>query len=86
MIPIRVLIATLIAALLAAAAAQATADELTLSARELYESGITWQLNLAADGKSLELTTSEVIEDDGPAAGWVYGKHEEPLSASRSSS
>jgi len=49
-------------------------------ARTLYERGVCPQLALAPDGSALELESGELLEDDGPAAGFSYKPNEETLS------
>ncbi len=65
---------------LAAAACPATADELRLDARALFERSVSRDVRLAADGSAVELEEGELFEDDGPAAGFSYRPNEERLS------
>ena len=59
----------------------ATADELRLDARTLFEKAVSRHLRLSAAATALELETGELYEDDGPAAGYSYLPNEEKLSA-----
>lgn len=58
----------------------AAADELNLDAKTLFERSTTRNVRLSADGQSIELEEGELIEDDGPAAGFSYKPNEEKLS------
>jgi transglutaminase-like putative cysteine protease len=58
----------------------AVADELRLDARALFEKSVTRDVRLAADGSAVEIEEGELIEDDGPAAGYSYKPNEERLS------
>lgn len=66
--------------LLTLAASVARADELRLNARTLFEQSVTRDVRLSADGSAIELDEGELIEDDGPAAGFSYRPNEERLS------
>jgi hypothetical protein len=80
--PIRVCSTIGISAVLAccAFAPLATADDLRLDARALFEKGVIQDLRLSADGTAIELDEGELVEDDGPAAGYSYQPNEERLS------
>jgi hypothetical protein len=56
------------------------ADEVRFTAADLSRRAVFHGLRLADDGKSLELDSGELIEDDGPAAGFSYQPNEERLS------
>jgi transglutaminase-like putative cysteine protease len=56
------------------------AEKLDLDAKALYEKAVTGHLRLSADGRSVELDEGELLEDDGPAAGFSYQPNEERLS------
>lgn len=58
----------------------ARADELRLTAADLFARSVSEQVRLAADGRSVELETGRLYEDDGPAAGYSYKPNEERLS------
>jgi hypothetical protein len=58
----------------------ATAAEKTFEAEALFAQGVTSHLQMSADGKSIELLQGELIEDDGPAAGYSYRSNVEKLS------
>lgn len=62
------------------AVASVHAEELRLDARALFERAVTHHLRLSDDGTAIELTEGELIEDDGPAAGYSYKPNEEVLS------
>jgi len=68
--------------LLSALAAPARCDELRLEARQLFDKSVTDNLHLSADGSAIELAQGELLEDDGPAAGFSYRPNEERLSES----
>lgn len=57
-----------------------SAEELRLDARALFERSVTRDVRLSADGLAVELDEGELIEDDGPAAGFSYKPNEERLS------
>lgn len=52
-----------------------------LDAATLYRRSVTRDVQLATDGKAIVLQSGELIEDDGPAAGFSYQPNEEQLSA-----
>jgi len=62
------------------ASGPSNADELQLDAKSLFRESTTRNLRLTADGSAIELATGELIEDDGPAAGYSYLPNEEKLS------
>lgn len=68
-------------ALLTFASGTASAESVRWNARRLYESSVTEGVRLTADGSAVELDEGELVEDDGPAAGFTYGPNEERLSA-----
>lgn len=68
--------------LLLAFATTTHADELRLDAKSLFESSVTSNLRLSADGKTIEVEDGVLIEDDGPAAGFSYLPNEEKLTGS----
>jgi hypothetical protein len=55
------------------------AEELKLSAVQLYELAASKHLRLSSDSSSIELERGVLIEDDGPAAGFSYKPNEERL-------
>lgn len=57
-----------------------TAEELQLNAIALFRSAVTRDIRINTDGSALELEEGELIEDDGPAAGYSYLPNEERLS------
>lgn len=61
-------------------ALRAGAAVVTFDARALIERSLTRDVRLSADAASLELDRGELIEDDGPAAGYSYKPNEEKLS------
>jgi hypothetical protein len=64
-----------------ASLAGVVADELRFDARKLFQESVIQNLNLSVDGSAIELERGELIEDDGPAAGYSYKPNEERLSA-----
>ena len=62
--------------------ALAVADERILDARLLWERSAARDVRLSADGTAIELDEGELVEDDGPAAGYSYLPNEERLSQS----
>lgn len=58
----------------------ATAAERKFDARTLFDQSIGDGIKLNAAGDAIELQSGEVIEDDGPAAGYSYKPNEEKLS------
>ncbi len=62
-------------------AARSAADTLHLDARELFARSVATSLRLSNDGKAIQLGRDELLEDDGPAAGYSYKPNEEKLSA-----
>src|SRR4051812_20335253 len=72
--------ATLLLLSLSVAAPPAGADELPLDAKALFERCTTHNVRPAADGAAVELDEGELVEDDGPAAGYSYRPNEERLS------
>ena len=76
-----ILSVTIAVALPSIVAHHASADTLSLDARALFERALTSDLRLADDGKAIEIARDELIEDDGPAAGYSYKPNEEKLSA-----
>src|SRR5688500_6936844 len=56
------------------------ADELRLNARALFEQSVARDVRLSADGRAIELDEGELVEGDGPAAGFSYRPNEERLS------
>jgi len=56
-------------------------EGLSRTTRRLTPS-VTANVRLSADGKAVELESAELLEDDGPAAGYSYKPNEEKLSAS----
>ncbi|WP_425616561.1 transglutaminase-like domain-containing protein [Anatilimnocola sp. NA78] len=69
----------LLALLLTSADRFAGAEELRLSASEIFSRATVQNLQLARDGKSLELQRGYLIENDGNAAGYSYKPNEELL-------
>jgi Transglutaminase-like superfamily len=67
-------------AVLLLAAPCVLAAELRLDARTLFEKAVSKDISLTPDGKALILAEGELIEDDGPAAGYSYLPNEERLS------
>lgn len=65
---------------LSLAARPAGADELRLDAKALFDRCTTHNVQPAADGAAVELDEGELVEDDGPAAGYSYRPNEERLS------
>lgn len=63
-----------------AAGGPAAADELRLDAKALYGRAVASDVRLSSDGAAVVLDESELIEDDGPAAGYSYKPNEERLS------
>lgn len=63
--------------LLLSAPALVAGEELNLTARQLYEQGITHQLQLQEG--VLQLTRGALVADDGPAAGFSYQPNVEKL-------
>lgn len=59
--------------------ASATATERKFNARSLFDQSISNGVRLNTAGDAIELQTGEVIEDDGPAAGYSYKPNEEKL-------
>ena len=59
---------------ISAADKPAAAPGTEFAARELFKLGTLRHVVLSRDGKSLQLARGVVIEDDGPAAGYSYGK------------
>ena len=59
--------------------ASAAAEELRRDAKALLEASVTHNLRLGASG-GLELEDGELVEDDGPAAGYSYRPNEEKFS------
>ncbi|MCE9603270.1 MAG: hypothetical protein K8U03_00030 [Planctomycetia bacterium] len=49
------------------------------TAAQLFAEGVSTNLRLSADGTAIELIDGELIEDDGPAAGFSYLPNEEKL-------
>jgi len=49
------------------------------TAAQLFAEGTSANLRLSADGSAIELAEGELIEDDGPAAGFSYLPNEERL-------
>ena len=58
---------------------QLRADELRLEAKDLIARSTSHNLRLSAEGSFVELDEGELIEDDGPAAGYSYLPNEERL-------
>jgi len=58
----------------------AGAAVVTFDARVLIERSLARDVRLSADAASVELDWGELIEDDGPAAGYSYKPNEEKLS------
>jgi hypothetical protein len=67
-------------AILLLSTATVRAEELRLTARQLLERSSVQNLQLSADGKSIELIRGLLIENDGDAAGFSYKPNEENLS------
>lgn len=61
-------------------AAIASADELRFEAKDLFARSVTTNLRPSPDGNHVELDEGDLIEDDGPAAGYSYLPNEERLS------
>ena len=62
------------------AALPAAADELRLDAKGVLARSVTRDVRLSPDGAAVELADGELVEDDGPAAGYSYKPNEERLS------
>ncbi len=58
----------------------AAAEGLRMDAKDLFEAAVTHNVRLSQDGRAIELAEDELIEDDGPAAGFSYQPNEERLS------
>src|SRR5687767_9828202 len=58
----------------------AGAAVVTFDARALIERSLACDVHLSADAASIELDRGELVEDDGPAAGYSYKPNEEKLS------
>ena len=56
------------------------ASERRWNAQTLVAEGVTTDVRLTADGSAIELDRGELIEDDGPAAGYSYKPNDEELS------
>jgi hypothetical protein len=54
-------------------------ETLRLPAATLYERSVTENVRLNSDGAAIELAAGELIEDDGPAAGYTYEPNVENL-------
>lgn len=67
-------------AILLHASSPAAAETLRLKARDLFARSVSENLRLSEDGASVELERGELLEDDGPAAGFSYKPNEERLS------
>lgn len=63
---------TLACVLWLAASASVHADELTWSAKEIYDRSVADQVVIAEDQSALLLASGVLYEDDGPAAGFSY--------------
>lgn len=59
---------------------RALADELRLNAATLFSRSLTHDLRMSDDGGAIELDWGELIEDDGPAAGYSYQPNLDKLS------
>ncbi len=57
-------------------------ETVTLSARQLDQQAVTERVRMTDDGQALELAAGELVEDDGPAAGYSYRPNVEQLSDS----
>jgi hypothetical protein len=57
------------------------AATLRLDARAIFDRAVTQDIALAPDGSVLRLRSGEVVEDDGPAAGFSYKPNVEHLSS-----
>ena len=71
--------------LMAAAAALCSpmqAATVRLDARALFDRAVTQNISLTPDGSALQLDSGELVEDDGPAAGFSYKPNLERLSSS----
>ncbi|QDU31530.1 hypothetical protein ETAA8_66890 [Anatilimnocola aggregata] len=55
------------------------ADEITLTAKEMFSRATPLNLRLSADGEAIGRLTGELIETDGNAAGYSYKPNEEVL-------
>ena len=69
-----------VTAIVTCAASLPAAERLSLPATELLRRSVTRHVRLSPDGTALELSRGELIEDDGPAAGYSYRPNEETLS------
>lgn len=56
-----------------------SAESIEFPAKVLFHDSVTEHLRLSADEKSIELSEGELIEDDGPAAGYSYLPNDEKL-------
>ncbi|MBW3600248.1 MAG: transglutaminase-like domain-containing protein, partial [Planctomycetes bacterium] len=70
----------LVALLILNSALAVRGETLSLSAAMLYERSVTEGLRLVDDGAAIKLTEGELVEDDGPAAGYTYKPNVENLS------
>ena len=52
-----------------------------LDARALFDRAVTQNISLTPDGSALQLDSGELVEDDGPAAGFSYKPNLERLSS-----
>ena len=57
----------------------AQAETLHLAARTLFDRAVSTGIVLSEDGSTLELKSGEIIQDDGPAAGFSYKPSQETL-------
>ncbi len=71
---------SLLVSLIVAGICHVQAEELRLTAAELFARSSTQNVQLSADGKSIELIRGLLIENDGDAAGFSYKPNEEALS------
>jgi transglutaminase-like putative cysteine protease len=70
------LLTPLVGSLLSAAA---PCETWNLDAKTIFSSSLTDNVQLSADGRSIELASGELVEDDGPAAGYTYEPNVENL-------
>jgi hypothetical protein len=57
------------------------AATLRLDARDIFNRAVTRDISLSADGSALLLNSGEMVQDDGPAAGFSYKPSTERLSS-----
>jgi hypothetical protein len=68
------------AAIFTACIAGSAQTTLRLNARRIFERGVSNNITLSKDGSTVQLTSGEVFQDDGPASGFSYKPNREALS------